>query len=86
VIETSDRKQAIEISSSKTPTKKSEDRKTNIRDYLNNHGASTSKEIADYVGISSDRARVYLQEFVSEGIAVAEGENRYRTYRLKTKK
>ena len=91
---TSDKKQAIKISDKKQVTttvsikqnvKKSDDRKRSILDYLAFHSASTSKEVADHLGISSDRARVYLQEFISNGIVIAEGENRNRTYHLKTK-
>ncbi|MCL2157978.1 MAG: putative DNA binding domain-containing protein [Oscillospiraceae bacterium] len=81
----SDKKQATKASDKnkrQTESKKSDDRKRGIRDYLAFHAASTSKEVAEHLGISSDRARVYLQEFVSNGIVVAEGENRNRTYRL----
>jgi len=92
---TSDKKQAIKASDKKQATiavnakpkiKKSDDRKRSILDYLAFHAASTSKEVAEHLGISSDRARVYLQEFVSSGVIIAEGENRNRTYRLKTTK
>ena len=84
-IKASDKKQATTAANAKPKNKKSEDRKRNILDYLAFHAASTSKEVAEHLGISSDRARVYLQGFVSNGIAIAEGENRNRIYRLKTK-
>ena len=83
---TSDKKQAITIKTAKPKNKKSDDRKRSILDYLAFHAASTSKEVAEHLGISSDRARVYLQEFASNGIVIAEGQNRNRTYRLKVKR
>ena len=41
-------------------------------------------EIAAYIGLKPSRARDYLAELISEGIVVAEGGNRNRTYRLKS--
>jgi len=82
-IKTSDKKQAITAKKAQPMMKKSDDRKRSILDYLAFNAASTSKEVAEHLGIGPDRARVYLQELVSGGIVVAEGENRNRTYRLK---
>ena len=83
-IKTSDKKQATTTVYTNSNIKKSVNRKRSILDFLAFNAASTSTEVAEYLGISSDRARVYLQEFVSNGIVIAEGENRNRTYRLKT--
>jgi predicted 3-demethylubiquinone-9 3-methyltransferase (glyoxalase superfamily) len=41
---------------------------------------------ADRVGIGPSRARVYLQELIAEGKIVAEGTNRNRTYRIKSRR
>ena len=84
-IKTSDKKQAITVKNDSPKTKISDDRKINILDYLALHAESTSKEVADHIGISADRARVYLQEFISNGTVIAEGKNRNRIYRLKQK-
>ena len=84
-IKTSDKKQAATTANAKPKNKISDNRKRSILDYLASHESSTSKEVADHLGISSDRARVYLQEFVFNGIVIAEGENRNRTYRLRTR-
>jgi predicted HTH transcriptional regulator len=89
---TSDKKQAIKTSDKKQATKtsnilknkKSYERKRNIIDYLASHSVSTSKEVAEHLGIGSDRARVYLQELAAAGIVTIEGENRNRTYRVST--
>jgi len=88
---TSDKKQAIKTSDKKQATtekpkfKKSDERKRTIIDYLASHAESTSKEVAEHLGIGSDRARVYLQELTSAGVITTEGKNRNRTYRLKPK-
>jgi len=84
-IKTSDKKQVTITKNIEMKAKKSDDRKRGILDYLAFNATSSSKEIASHLGISTDRARVYLQEFVSGGIVIAEGENRNRTYRLNTK-
>ena len=38
---------------------------------------------AEYIGLKPSRTRDYLNELIAEGIVVAEGSNRNRTYRLK---
>jgi predicted HTH transcriptional regulator len=82
VTKASDKKQATTSANTNPNIKTSDERKRSILDYLKFHAASTSKDVAEHLGISSDRARVYLREFVSSGIVIAEGENRNRTYRL----
>ncbi|MDR0424681.1 MAG: putative DNA binding domain-containing protein [Clostridiales Family XIII bacterium] len=74
-------KQAITADEA-SKSKKGDERKRSIVDYLSLHAASTSKEVAGHLGISPDRARVYLQEMAADGIVIKEGENRNRTYRL----
>lgn len=53
-----------------------------IIDYLTDHPAAKSAEIAEYVDIKPSRVRDYLSELIEE-IVVAEGGNRNRPYRLK---
>jgi predicted HTH transcriptional regulator len=84
-INASDKKQMVNAANAKPKAKKSEDSKRIILDYLSLRPSAISKEVAGHLGVSPDRARVYLQGFVSSGIAIAEGENRNRTYRLKPK-
>jgi len=84
VVKTSNKKRGTTVSI-KAKIKKSDERKRDILDYLTSHAASTSKEVAEHLGIGSDRARVYLLGLSSAGVVIAEGENRNRTYRLKPK-
>ena len=79
---TSDKKRAINTSDKKR-TPKSNDRKQSIIEYLDIHKSGKTGEIASYVGISPGRARVYLQELVTDGLIVAEGSNRNKTYQSK---
>ena len=51
--------------------------------YLTDHPRAKSSEIAEFVNLKSSRVRDYLAELIAEGIVVAEGGNRNRTYRLK---
>ena len=51
--------------------------------YLTDHPRAKSAEIAEFVNLKSSRVRDYLSELIAEGIVVAEGGNRNRTYRLK---
>jgi predicted ArsR family transcriptional regulator len=54
-----------------------------IIEYLTDHSAAKSAEIAEYVDLKPSRVRDYLAELIAEEIVVAEGGNRNRTYRLK---
>ena len=79
-IKTSDKKRAIKMVE-KTP--KGAARKQAIIDYLTEYNAGKASIISEHIGISPGRVRVYLQELTNEGIIVAEGANRNKTYRLK---
>lgn len=59
-------------------------KKQMITEYLTDHPAAKSAEIAEYAGLKSSRVRDYLLELITEGIVVSEGNNKYRTYRLKS--
>lgn len=51
--------------------------------YLTENVSAKSSEIAELLGLRPTRAKEILAEMVDEGIIVAEGGNRNRTYRLK---
>ena len=61
-----------------------EARKQLIIDYVTDHPTVRTSEIAEIAELKASRAREYLSELVSEGILIAEGANRNRTYRLKS--
>jgi len=54
-----------------------------IIEYLTDHPAAGSAEIAEYVDLTPSRVRDCLSELIAEEIVVSEGGNRNRTYRLK---
>ena len=56
--------------------------KETILAYLTDHAEAKASEIAEHIGLKPSRTRDYLNELVSEGIVIAEGGNRNRTYRL----
>ena len=58
-------------------------KKQMIIEYLTDHPAAKSAEIAAFVSLKPSRVRDYLKELMAEDIVVAEGGNRNRTYRLK---
>ena len=53
-------------------------------EYLTDHAAAKSAEIADLLGLKASRTKALLSEMIEDGIIVAEGGNRNRTYRLKS--
>lgn len=73
VIKTGDKKSAINLA-----------RKKRIIEYLTDHVAAKSSEIAEYVDLQPSRVRDYLNELIREDIVVAEGANRNRVYKLKS--
>ncbi len=76
-----DKKSAIKIGDKKSAIK--ENMKTQIIEFLTDHSTAKMSEIAESIGLKSSRTRDYMRELISEGIVVAEGANRNRTYRLK---
>ncbi len=52
--------------------------------YLTDHPIANANEIAQVTGLKPSRTRDYLNKLIQEGIVVAEGGNRNRTYRLKS--
>ena len=57
--------------------------KETIIAYLTDHAEAKASAIAEYSGLKPSRTRDYLNALVAEGIIVAEGGNRNRSYRLK---
>lgn len=57
--------------------------KETIIAYLTDHTEAKALSIVEYIGLKPSRTRDYLDELVAEGIVVAEGGTRNRTYRLK---
>jgi len=58
-------------------------KKQMIIEYLTDHPAARSAEIAAFVSLKPSRVLDCLRELIAEDIVVAEGGNRNRTYRLK---
>lgn len=78
---TSGKKSAIKIGDKKSAITSA--KKQLIIVYLTDHPSAKSAEIAEFVNLKPSRLRDYLTELIAEGIVVAEGGNRNRTYRLK---
>ena len=54
-------------------------------EYLIDFVACKSKDIAELLGIKLTRSKDILNELIANGIVVAKGANRNRTYRLRVK-
>jgi predicted HTH transcriptional regulator len=61
----------------------SEAKKQAIVDYLTEYGIAKTSELSVLLGVNVSRTKVYLNELTAEGIVVAAGANRNRTYQLK---
>ena len=61
----------------------SNQKKQAIISYLFETPFCISKDISVLLNINSSRTKVYLKELITDGIIIAEGANRNRTYRLK---
>ena len=78
-----DKKAAIKSGDKKAAIKTVAYKET-IVEYLTDHAAAKSAEIADLLGLKASRTKALLSEMIEDGIIVAEGGNRNRTYRLKS--
>ena len=78
-----DKKMTIK-SDDKKVTIKSSRQKNEIVAYLTDHISAKNIELAELLGVKSTRVKQLLKELIDEGIIVAEGSNRNRTYRLKS--
>ena len=72
-------------SDDKTDDKKkvTELQKDTIIEYLTDHVNVRSSELAELLGVKTTRVKNLLNSLIADGIVVAEGANRNRTYRLK---
>ena len=61
----------------------SEVKKKAIVDYLSEHGSCKASELSELLEVNASRTKVYLKELIAEGLVIADGANRNRTYRLK---
>ena len=68
----------------KKETIKTVKQKNEIILYLTDHASAKSADIAELLDVKSTRVKKLLSELISEGVVVAEGSNRNRTYKLKS--
>ncbi len=80
----SDDKKVTIKSDGKKVTIKSSRQKNEIIAYLTDHISAKNTELAELLGVKSTRIKQLLKELIDDGIVVAEGSNRNRTYRLKS--
>ena len=80
-IKASNKKQAIS-DNSKRQTIKVSDSRNMFAEYMSQHGASTTAEMAEFSGLSPQRTRAILSKMVDDGIIIAEGSNKTRKYRF----
>lgn len=76
-----DKKSATKIGDKKSAI--TENAKQIIIEYLTDHVSASCAEIARVLNLHSSRTRDYLVALIADGVIVAEGANRNRTYRLK---
>ena len=81
-VKASDKKQAAS-DKDKRQTIKASDSRTMFAEYMSQHGASTTAEVAEFSGLSPQRTRAILAKMVDDGIVTPEGSNKNRKYRLK---
>ena len=67
-------------------TKKTDDKRTIIIDYIRKKGEVKTEELVKLLDSSTTRTKVLLYQLVDEGILVSCGGNRNRTYKLKEQK
>lgn len=86
VIVTDDKKVTIKGDDKKAEKNKMSDlQKETIIEYLTDHVSARSSELAELLGVKSTRIKNLLSALIADGVIVAEGANRNRTYRLKEK-
>ena len=59
------------------------DNKNKIIQYIENHGRSGIADISKHIGLSKARTRVLLNELITEGKIITEGESRATSYGIK---
>ena len=76
-----DKKSAIKIGDKKSAIKNHN--KELIIDFLTRNVSAKASEIAEILDLKPSRTRDYLSELIADGVIVAEGNNRNRTYKLR---
>ena len=76
-----DKKTAIKIGDKKSAIKNHN--KELIIDFLTRNVSAKASEIAEILDLKPSRTRDYLSELIADGVIVAEGNNRNRTYKLR---
>lgn len=61
------------------------DKKASILSFIADNPGVKASVVADFIGLKASRTRDYLTQLVKEGVVVAEGANKNRTYRIKKK-
>lgn len=69
-------------SGDKRVTKKYEEQKALVIEYLQKNHIAKSEEFIDVLGVKISRVKTILAQMVAENLIVAEGENRNRHYKL----
>ena len=64
---------------------KTDDKRTIILNYIKKNGETTTSELAKLLGIGTTWTKVLLYKLVDEGLIIANGGNRNRTYKLSNK-
>lgn len=82
VIVTDDKKATIKSDDKK---KIADIQKDTIIEYLTDHVSAKNRELSELLGVKSTRIKNLLSELIADGIVVADGANRNRTYRLREK-
>lgn len=59
-----------------------DDKKSAILSYLNEHQSARTEELAQYIHLSTSQTKEYLYRLVDQGLVVRHGANRNRTYSL----
>jgi predicted HTH transcriptional regulator len=77
-----DKKTTIKTDDKKVTIKRSE-QKAMIVDFLRNNHSAKSADLCALLGVKSTRLKELLYELVNDGVIVADGANRNRTYSLK---
>lgn len=81
-IKRGDKKEAIK-SGDKKSLGKYEQQKLAVLDYLKSHPDAKSKDISAILSVESSRTKVVLSRMIDEGLIIADGANKNRTYKLK---
>ena len=69
-------------SGDKKTSKRYEEQKALVINYLTQHEFAKSDEFVDILGVKISRVKIILSRMVDDGYIIAEGSNRNRMYKL----